>query len=376
MYPRELEHIISLQLERPEVIIIYGARQTGKSTLLEKKREKISNLKILNCENPMIADILTGMNLEKIRLLFEDSPIVALDEAQVVPEIGRILKLIYDDKEFKVQLIATGSSSFDLSDSIGEPLTGRNARFCLYPLSLNEIKTRMGWLKTLETLDQLLIYGSYPAIADLPPVEKQNKLIALTGDYLFKDIFKFERLRNPLLLRKLLKALALQVGSIVSIHELSQLTGVSSVTVERYLDLLEKSFVIFSLGSFSSNLRNELKKSRKYYFYDNGVRNAIINNFSMPSERTDIGPLWENFCISQIVKAIEYSQIKANIYFWRTYDGSEIDLVTEHNGQFRAYEFKWNLKKSARLPSGFAGKYPVESFTLINPGNLHLLLNP
>lgn len=376
MYARELENIINIQLSKPEIILIYGARQTGKSTLLELLSTKTEKLKILNCENPLVADILTSMNPEKIRLLFDNNEVIGLDEAQVIPEIGRILKFIYDNKDFKVQIIATGSSSFDLSNSAGEPLTGRNITFRLYPLSLSELRSEKGWLKTIELLDQWLIYGTYPATIDLQPQQKQNKLISLTGDYLFKDIFKFERLRNPMLLRKLLKALALQIGSIVSLQELSQLTGVSSITVERYLDLLEKSFVIFSLHSYSSNLRNELKKSRKYYFYDNGIRNAVINNFAMPAERTDIGALWENYCIAEIVKSMEYKQVKSNLYFWRTYDGSELDLVSEYNGQLSTYEFKWSIRKTARLPVGFANKYAVNSFQLINPENLHFLLNP
>lgn len=376
MYPRELQKVINHQLNRPEVILIYGARQTGKSTLLDLLREDVADGKfsILNCENPLIADALSSMNIEKIKMLFGAASIVALDEAQVIPDIGRILKYIYDDKQSSAKIIATGSSSFDLSNSAGEPLTGRNVTFRLYPLSLNELKMQHGWLKVMERLDDLLIYGSYPAIVDMPPDLKQQKLISLTSDYLFKDIFKFDRLRNPMLLRKLLKALALQTGSLVNFNELAQLTGVSPITIERYLDLLEKSFVVFSVGSYSGNLRNELKKSRKYYFYDNGIRNALINNFAMPANRTDMGALWENFCISQVMKRNEYSGISANLYFWRTYDGAEIDLVEERDGQLSAWEFKWNPRKKAKAPAAFAGKYSLKSFRVINPENIHELI--
>jgi uncharacterized protein len=375
MYQRTLHHIVSRRIEsKREVIILYGARQTGKSTLLDILADENLSIKILNCENPVVADILTERNLSKITALFDAYRIIALDEAQVIPEIGSILKLIYDDRQTDVQLIVTGSSSFELSNSTGEPLTGRNIAFRLYPLSLGEIKLSKGWLATLEKLDELLIYGSYPGIIDLPENEKRQKLLSLSSDYLFKDIFKFESLKNPDLLRKLLKALALQTANLVSVNELSQLIGVSNITVGRYLDLLEKTFVIFSLGSYSSNLRNELKKSRKYYFYDNGIRNAVLNNFAKPNDRSDIGALWENFCISERIKSLEYKQDYVNTYFWRTYDGAEIDLVEEKDGVFNTWEFKWNANKTAKLPEGFSTKYNTRQFTVINPGNIHLLL--
>jgi predicted AAA+ superfamily ATPase len=375
MYKRALDNIIAdWANNHREVVILYGARQTGKSTLLEMLLAKNMDILILNCENPMVADILSERNLSKIRALFENHRIIALDEAQVVPEIGSILKLIYDDRETDVQLIVTGSSSFELSNRTGEPLTGRNIAFRLYPLSLDEIKMSKGWLSTLEKLDELLIFGSYPGIVDLPENEKRQKLLTLSSDYLFKDIFKFESLKNPGLLRKMLKAIALQVGNLVSVNELSQLLGVSNLSVERYLDLLEKAFVIFSIGSYSSNLRNELKKSRKYYFYDNGIRNAVLNNFAKPNDRSDIGALWENFCISERVKSLEYKQDYVNTYFWRTYDGAEIDLVEEKDGVFNTWEFKWSANKTAKLPEGFSTKYNTRQFTVINPGNIHLLL--
>jgi len=377
MYQRLISpNILEKIRKRGEVVLLYGARQTGKSTLLEMLTKLNPGMKIFNCENPVVADVLSERNLIKIRGMFDDHQIIALDEAQVIPEIGSILKLIYDDKETNVQLLVTGSSSFELSNSAGEPLTGRNITFRLYPLSLSEIKKEKGWLETIEMLDKLLIYGSYPGVLDLPDNEKRQKLLSLGSDYLFKDIFKFESLKNPSLLRKLLKALAIQTGNLVSVNELAQITGVSTITVERYLDLLEKTFVIFSLGSFSSNLRNELKKSKKYYFHDNGIRNAVLNNFSNPDQRNDIGALWENYCISERVKTLEYSRENPNLYFWRTYDGAEIDLLEEKDGAFTAWEFKWSKRKKAKLPNGFSENYKVKDFRLVNPGNIDLLADP
>ena len=307
--------------------------------------------------------------------MFGDKNIIALDEAQEIPEIGKILKLLYDDQRVKVKLLATGSSSFELADKTGEPLTGRNIKFRLHPLSLNEIKMKKGWMEVLESLNDLLVFGSYPGIIDLSSEEKRRKLLSISSDYLFKDIYKFERLRNPEVLRKLLKALALQLGNPVSISELANLIRVSAITVERYLDLLEKSFVVFKLGSFSGNLRNELKKSRKYYFYDNGIRNAVLNNFSYVEDRTDIGALWENFCIMERIKYCENNEIFPNFYFWRTYDDAEIDLIEEKDGQIIAYEFKWNPRKKAKLPISFAAKYNVVDYHVINRGNIHALLD-
>lgn len=362
-------------MDVPEIIILIGARQVGKSTLLEMLSEDGLKINILNCENPIVADILKNKNINDIGALFgEQNKIVALDEAQDIPEIGKILKLFFDDKRITQKIIATSSSSFELSNKTGEPLTGRNLKFKLYPLSVEEISQNGQWFEMLERLPSLLMYGSYPGIIDLPVEEKKKKLLTLSGDYLFKDIYKFEQIRNPGILRKLLKALALQIGNLVSINELANICGISSITVERYLDLLEKSFVVFKLGSFSKNLRNELKKSRKYYFYDLGIRNALLNNFVPLEERTDIGAIWENFCIAEYLKTLEYAERNANLYFWRTYDGAEIDLIEEYEGKLFAFEFKWNEKKKASLPKIFSEKYQVEAFTTVNRRNFNILM--
>ncbi len=371
MYSRDITTHIKKWMNSPEVIILFGARQVGKSTLLDLLAKDIEEMKILNCENPIISDVLQSMDVLKITSLFDNHKIIAFDEAQEIPNIGKILKLLFDDKTIKQKFVATGSSSFELANKTGEPLTGRNIKFRLFPFSINEIAFNKGWLHVLESLNNILIYGSYPGIIDLPESEKRRKLLSISGDYLFKDIYKFERIRNPEILRKLLKAIALQLGNLVSLPELSQLTGVSVITVERYLDLLEKSFVIFRIGSFSSNLRNELKKSRKYYFYDNGIRNAILNNFVSVEERTDIGALWENFCVSEHLKKIENTGKFSNLYFWRTYDGAEIDLVEERDGKIYAFEYKWNPKKKATLPKSFALKYNVADFKVISRDSFH-----
>lgn len=374
IYTRTIVKLIKKWLNAPEIIILIGARQVGKSTLMQILLQNGLKINILNCENPIVADILQSRNSNEIRSLFgEENNIVALDEAQDIPNIGKILKLIYDDKKVKHKIIATGSSSFDLSTKVGEPLTGRNLKFNLYPLSIDEIMQGKQWLEMLELLPSLLVYGAYPGIIDLPVNEKTKKLLTLSSDYLFKDIYKFEQVRNPEILRKLVKALAMQIGNLVSVNELANLCSTSTITIERYLDLLEKSFVIFKLGSFSKNLRNELKKSRKYYFYDLGIRNAVLNNFVRLEQRTDIGALWENFCIVEYMKTLEYAGQSSNLYFWRTYDGAEIDLIEEREGKLYTFEFKWNEKKNTSLPKSFSDKYTVEEFTVINRRNFNKL---
>lgn len=374
MYKRELQDTIENWLFDKEIIIIYGARQTGKTTLLEQLFEKRDEAVIFNCENKTIADILESKDLTQIKLLFDNNKIVILDEAQRIKDIGLALKLIYDEKNYPVKIIATGSSSFELARNISEPLTGRNLKFKLFSLSLNEISTRHNWLWLKERLSQLLIFGTYPGVIDLKYEKKRIKLDELSADYLYQDVLSYQDVRNPDLLRKLLKALAFQIGSQVSLHELSNMLGVSSKTVERYIDLLEKSFVIFSISSFSKNLRNEIKKSKKYYFYDNGIRNAIINNFLPLENRNDIGQLWENFCVNELIKRNEYDKKMADFYFWRTYDGAEIDLIIQKDTKLFAYEFKWNPNKKYRFPKSFLENYDVTDKTIIHRNNFYKLM--
>ncbi|MCA1760179.1 MAG: ATP-binding protein [Bacteroidales bacterium] len=375
MYERDVTQNVKKWMTSKEILILFGARQVGKSTLLEILSSQHSEMLILNCENPVISDILQSKEISRILSLFGNNKTIALDEAQDVPEIGKILKLLFDDSRVTQKLIATGSSSFELANRTGEPLTGRNIKFKLFSLSVNEIVREKGMLHLLESINELLVYGSYPGIIDLPLPEKKRKLLEMSGDYLFKDIYKFEQIRNPEILRKLLKAIALQLGNLVSVPELAGLTGVSVITVERYLDLLEKSFVIFKLSSYSKNLRNELKKSRKYYFYDNGIRNAVLNNFIPVNERTDIGALWENFCVSEYLKMIENQELFSNLYFWRTYDGAEIDMVEERDGKLFTFEFKWNPNKKPSIPNSFVKNYNLEDYKIIHPKNLDFFIN-
>ncbi|MFC2080768.1 ATP-binding protein [Bacteroidota bacterium] len=374
MYPREIALPLNHWLGKNEIIILYGARQVGKTTLLREILKEKRNAIILNCELPTVADILESKDLSQIKALFEDNSIIALDEAQKITNIGSILKLVYDELP-QYKLIATGSSSFELASRISEPLTGRNIKFRLYPLSLNEVKQRWNWLWINENFNNLIIYGTYPGIMDLSVSDKQSKLSELASDYLFKDVLMYENIKNPALIRKLLKALALQTGSQVSYNELSGLLGVSRATIEKYTDLLEKNFVIYSLPSYSSNLRNEIKKSRKFFFYDTGIRNALIGDFKPLENRVDAGALWENFCISQRIIFNSVAKSSANTYFWRTYDGAEIDLVEEYNGSLSAFEFKMKLKGKGRIPESFVTKYEPVKTKIISPSNLFELLD-
>lgn len=374
MYKREVNKSINRWLNKDEIIVIYGARQTGKTTLTKMLLEQEGSGLIIPCDRPAAAEILESLNPGRIKQLFGDHKIIALDEAQNIENIGRLLKILYDDDEMRYKIIATGSSSFELANKISEPLTGRNIKFSLFPLSINEILSQKSWLWLMENLEQLLIYGTYPGIIDLSGDEKIEKLEELSSDYLFKDILAHENIQNPGVLRKLLKALALQVGQLVSLNELSKLVGVSMPTVEKYLDLLEKTFVIVSLMSYSGNLRNELRKSRKYYFVDNGIRNAIIQNYSNLDNRTDVGELWENFCVIERMKYNHNNRLRRSNYFWRTYDGAEIDLIEIENEKITAMEFKWNPSKRGKLPKSFAEKYNVKTVTTITPENVQELL--
>jgi len=373
MYYRTITKNIEEWLQSNEIIILYGARQVGKTTLLEHIVSKTEASIVYNCELLQVAEILESQNLSQIKLLLENYKLVVFDEAQVISNIGKVLKLIYDDKSITTKLIVTGSSSFELANKIVEPLTGRNITFKLFPLSLTEIKSKHNWLWLKENIEQLLIYGSYPGIIDLKISQKKIKLAQLASDYLYQDVLSYQNLRNPNLLRKLLKALALQVGSQVSYNELANLLKVNAKTVEKYIDLLEKSFVIYALPSFSKNIRSEIKKSKKFFFYDLGIRNAILNNFSKLENRNDVGMLWENFCINEIIKKDVYAMVSSEFYFWRTYDGAEIDLIKTNQGKIFAYEFKWNANKRFKFAKSFLDAYKIESTLKISVGNMEEL---
>lgn len=361
-------------LYKKKVLILYGARQVGKTTLLKVLQEKHDEMLILSSENPTVKTALESKNLSRIKLLFGNAKIVALDEAQKIENIGEVLKYLHD-LNLGVQLIATGSSSFDLSNKITEPLTGRNIKFTIYPYSLNELIQHHSGLWVVENLERLLIFGQYPEIVDAPMPDVPPLLKNLASDYLFQDILQLENLRNSNILFKLLTALALQLGGEVSYNDVAQTVGVSVPTVEKYIDLLEKNFIIYSLQSFSRNLRNELKKSKKVYFYDLGIRNAVLANFAPLTSRNDVGGLWENFCINERKKFHVENQSVVNLYFWRTYDQAEIDLVEESNGVLTIFEFKYNAKKGkARFPISFLESYDIHDKRVITSGNFEELI--
>lgn len=366
---RQLHDIIEQDFFKGKAILLIGARQVGKSTLMNQILESHSEAILrLNCDDPEVRSTLTNINTPELKLLIGNNRIVMIDEAQRVKNIGITLKMITDNFP-QVQLLVTGSSSFQLQDAINEPLTGRKWEYHLFPLSTAEILRNGGLLAVKQNLENRLIYGSYPDVFN--HVDNARKVLTnLSGSYLYKDLLSLEYVRKPALLEKLLVALALQVGSEVSYNELAQTLNSDSKTIEKYIDLLEKCYIIFRLTAFNRNLRTELKKSRKIYFYDNGIRNAIIQNFSPLSLRNDTGALWENFFISERIKANHYNGHYAKSYFWRTTLQQEIDYIEEYDGKFLAFELKWNPKKSrVSLPSSFEKEYDVEQFVVITPEN-------
>ena len=341
----------------------------GKSTLFKMIVDKLNKPTLqLNCDDPEVRELLSQTNMQELKLLIGDNQVVLIDEAQRVNDIGMILKRIVDNFP-NVQLLATGSSSFDLQNKLNEPLTGRKFEYHLFPLSTAEILKSEGLLAVKQSFENRLIYGSYP------DVYKSNGnavelLHNLAESYLYKDLLALESIRKPALLNKLLISLALQVTSEVSYNELAQTIGTDNKTVEKYIDLLEKCYVIFRLNGFNRNLRTELKLSKKVYFYDNGIRNAILNNFAPISLRQDVGALWENFFISERLKANHYAGRYVNSYFWRTSKQQEIDYIEECNGEFTLFEMKWNPKRAnTKFPEIFETSYSVKDKAIITPEN-------
>jgi len=349
--------------------MLIGPRQVGKSTLMQQVTEGMSQKKLmLNCDSPDVQSLLTDPTDANLRRLVADNAVIVIDEAQQVPGIGLTLKRIVDQFR-QMQLLVTGSSAFDLQDKLNEPLTGRKYEMHLYPLSTKEILDDKGLAQTRDTLEQRLIFGSYPYIVQNPETAESD-LQEIANSYLYKDLLKLDDIRRPVLLDKLLKALAFQIGNIVSYNELAQLIGTDSRTVEKYIDLLEKCYVVFRLHGLSRNPRNELKKAKKIYFYDTGIRNAIIRQFAPLGMRQDEGPLWENFAIAERIKQNEYGQRNCLQYFWRTKAQQEIDLVEERNGQLTPTEFKWNpAKANVKLPKAFQDAYQPDHFNVVTPEN-------
>lgn len=373
MIKRKLEPVITNRLFKGKAIIVIGARQTGKTTLLREITSGFRSETLwLDADDPVVKAQLTDANISALKLLTAGYKIVVIDEAQQVKNIGKTLKLITDHIS-DVQLMVSGSSALELAEEISEPLTGRKFEYYLYPLSYEELSNHFGRLDEFRMLEQRLIYGSYPDVVNSASTVKET-LGLLAGSYLYKDIFKYQDLRKPDLLEQLLRALALQIGSQVSYHELGRLIGANIETVQRYIELLEKTYVIFRLRSFSRNFRNELKKSRKIYFYDNGIRNALINNYSPLDLRTDKGALWENYLVSERIKYLHNNGLMANRYFWRTQQQQEVDYIEDIDGILHAYEFKWNSDAASKLPLTFSNVYPNNVFKLVTSGNFDSFL--
>jgi len=366
MIHRSIEQSIKKDFNNGDIITLMGARQVGKTTLFKSIVEGKDNVLWLNCDNYDERTLLENKTTTELEQLIGDHEFVIIDEAQRVKNIGLSLKIIADLKP-SAQVLVTGSSSFALANEINEPATGRLSEYLLFPLSLNEMSQHTSTLEEHRLLEQRMIYGLYPKIVTHPENARRN-LISLSNNYLYRDLLEYKGIKKPEVLQKLVRALALQIGNEVSYNELSQLIGIDKETVESYIDLLEKCYVVFRLPAYNRNMRNEIKRGRKIYFYDNGIRNALISNFAPLELRTDTGALWENLMVSERVKRNSYKHSYAQMYFWRTQQQQEVDLVEEMDGRLTAYEFKWR-KKTARLPKSFSDNYPDTEFHVITPDN-------
>ena len=369
MIRRQIQDTIEARMFSGKAIIVIGARQVGKSTLFKMVLENRDEPTLmLNCDEPEVRELLAQANSSELRLLIGNNLIVVIDEAQRVENIGMVLKRITDNFP-DVQLLVTGSSSFELQNKLNEPLTGRKFEYHLFPFSTGELMKDHGLLSVKQTLENRLIYGSYPDIMN-HETDAKELLYNLSNSYLYKDLLNLESVRRPALLSKLLTALALQVTSEVSYNELAQTVGTDNKTVEKYIDLLEKCYIIFKLNGFSRNLRTELKRAKKFYFYDNGIRNAILQNFAPLALRQDVGALWENFFISERMKANQNAGRYVNSYFWRTSQQQEIDYLEECDGQFSLFEMKWNPKRAnTKFPASFLSAYQVKDKCIVTPDN-------
>lgn len=369
MIKRSLQTVISEKINRGKAIVLIGARQVGKSTLFEHLTSNLSvPVLTINCDDPTVRETLTNISATELRLLIGDNKVIMIDEAQRVSDIGLVAKRIVDNYD-GVKLLITGSSTLGIRNSINEPLTGRKYEYTMYPISTAELYETEGLISVKQSLESRLIYGSYPDVITHPE-DAKDILINLSDSYLYKDILEMESVRKPEILRKLLIALALQIGSEVSYNELALTIGCDPKTVEKYIDLLEKCFVIFRVGALSRNLRNELKKSKKIYFFDIGIRNAIIGNFSPVELRGDMGALWENFIIVERMKRNSYAGKHVNYYFWRTSDQKEIDFIEESDGEFDIFEMKWSPKRgSTKFPQAFIDAYKCRNEVVVTPEN-------
>ncbi len=352
-----------------KVVILYGPRQVGKTTLLKRLLERTDKrYRYYDGQDLPTKELFSSQSIDKFQSALGDLELLVIDEAQHIENIGINLKLIVDHVS-DLRIIATGSSSFDLAQKIGEPLTGRKFNLVLYPIAQLELEKNEDYVSTRANLEERLIYGSYPEVITTKGYElKQRLLKEIVNSYLYKDILALEKIHHPRKIADLLQLLAFQIGQEVSMSELGTKLGLSTQTVSRYLDLLEKSFVIVQISGFSRNLRKEVTKSSRYYFYDTGVRNGIVDSFNSLKMRNDVGMLWENYIVAERLKKQEYKKIYTNNYFWRTYDQKEIDWVEERDGKLFGYEIKWGDKKVS-APKDWLETYDKASFKVINRDN-------
>lgn len=370
---RLLEKTLQRWLHRNKVLVIFGTRRVGKTVLIhELAAQRGEDALVLNGEDMDVQELLARRSAANYRQIIGNCSLVVIDEAQAVPEIGCILKLMIDSLP-NITVIASGSSAFDLGNQTGEPLTGRSLRFQLHPFTNNELRNHYGYPAEYALLRDRMLYGCYPEVVTASDyAEKEMYLKNLVQDYLLKDILAYEGIKNASKLSSLLRLIAFQVGSEVSYQELGSQLGLSRITVESYLDLLSKVFILFKLPAYSSNPRKEISKGAKWYFYDTGVRNALIADFRQPGLRNDLGALWENFVVSEFKKRQEtVGDKETQFYFWRTYNQQEVDLLEVHEkGDMKAYEIKWKWDKPARFPAAFRTAYPRASLNMVDSANL------
>lgn len=366
---REIQERVEARLSTGKVVLLFGPRRVGKTVLINEIARKTNDRKlILNGEDATSLTLLAERSIANYRNLLNNTDLLIIDEAQNIPEIGKILKLIVDEIPH-VKVIASGSSSFDLLNKTGEPLTGRSHTFILLPISQKELSATENLLDTRQNLELRMIYGSYPEVVTMSDnTARAEYLKELVNAYLFKDLLSLEGIRSAGKLRDLLTLIAFQTGNEVSMAELGAQLGLNKNTVDKYLDLLSKVFVIHRLGGYSSNLRKEITKNAKWYFFDNGIRNALISNFNPLSIRQDTGQLWENYVISERMKKRLYQSESIHFHFWRTYDGQEIDFIESGADSLKAFEIKWKSKK-AKIPGAWNKAYPESLFTIITPEN-------
>lgn len=373
MIHRTLENKLRQLLGSPKAIIVMGARQVGKSTLLHTLFDSLDDVIWMNGDDPDVQELFNQMTSTRLKAIIGNKRYLVIDEAQRIQDVGMKLKLVTDQLP-GVQAIATGSSSFELASKVNEPLTGRKREFRMFPLTFSEMVAHTNLLEEMRMIPHRMVFGYYPEVV----CNQGNEHIVLkelTNSYLYRDILSLDGIGKPEKLSKLLQALAYQIGNQVSYNEIGKLIGLDSKTVERYIDILEKSYIIFRLGSFSRNLRNELKSSRKIFFWDLGIRNAVIGNLSQVESRTDVGALWENYCIAERVKRLYYNDSISLSWFWRTQQQKEIDYLEDENGQIHAYEFKWNAHKSTtKCPTAFSAAYPSASYQVVTPQSIEEFL--